>query len=95
MGQVRPVHVHRLLAEGSVDQRMREILTAKRAVFDDYVRMSDLKDASPHAIDVSALAAAPKADAERRIIELERRRLGLAVDGEGDEIGAEVARRGT
>jgi SNF2 family DNA or RNA helicase len=83
LGQVRPVHVHRLLAEDSVDQRMREILTTKRDLFDEYVRMSDLKDASPHAVDVSALATAPpvRAQAERRIVELERRRLGLAVTG--------------
>ena len=85
LGQLRPVHVHRLLAEGSVDQRMREILTTKRRLFDDYMRMSDLKDASPHAIDVSALAAAPRAQAESRIIELERRRLGLTVDGTPDD----------
>jgi superfamily II DNA or RNA helicase len=84
MGQLRPVHVHRLLAEGGVDQRMLEILTTKRHLFDEYVRMSDLKDASPHAIDVSALAAAPRAHAERSIIELERRRLGLAVDAHDD-----------
>jgi superfamily II DNA or RNA helicase len=95
LGQVRPVHVHRLLAEGSVDQRMREILTAKRRLFDDYVRMSDLKEASPHAIDVAALAAAPQADAERRIIELERRRLGLTADGAGGAGSAEPAQRGS
>jgi hypothetical protein len=95
MGQVRPVHVHRLLAEASVDQQMREILAAKRRLFDDYVRMSDLKDASPDAIDVSALAAAPQADAERRIVELERRRLGLTSDGAGDGSRAEAARRGS
>jgi SNF2 family DNA or RNA helicase len=85
LGQVRPVHVHRLLAEGGVDQRMREILATKRQLFDEYMRMSDLKDASPHAIDVSALAAAPQAEAERRIIERERRRLGLVADGAHDD----------
>jgi superfamily II DNA or RNA helicase len=94
MGQLRPVHVHRLLAEGTVDQRMREILATKRQLFDEYVRMSDLKDASPHAIDVSALAAAPQAESERRIIELERRRLGLTVDGAHDGSSAAPADRG-
>jgi hypothetical protein len=59
---------------------MLEILIAKRRLFDEYVRTSDLKDASPHATDVSALAAAPQARAEREIIELERRRLGLTAD---------------
>jgi hypothetical protein len=56
--------------------------------------MSDLKDASPHAIDVSALAAAPQAQAESRIIELERRRLGLTVDGARDDSSTEPAHRG-
>ena len=84
LGQVRPVHVHRLLAEGGVDQRMLEILSTKRQLFDEYARMSDLKEASPHAIDVSALTTLPppggpqgrgQAQTERQIIELERRRL--------------------
>jgi hypothetical protein len=95
LGQLRPVHVHRLLAEGGVDQRMLEILTTKRHLFDEYVRMSDLKDASPHAIDVSALAAAPPAQAERRIIELERRRLGLTVDDTDDDGSAKPASHGS
>jgi superfamily II DNA or RNA helicase len=95
LGQLRPVHVHRLLAEGGVDQRMVEILTAKRQQFDEYVRMSDLKDASPRAVDVSALAAAPQAKAERRIIEVERRRLGLTADDSHDEGSAEPATSGS
>ena len=94
LGQLRPVHVHRLLTEGGVDQRMLEILTTKRHLFDEYVRMSDLKDASPHAIDVSALAAASPAQAERRIIELERRRLGLTVDDTHDDSSAKPASPG-
>jgi SNF2 family DNA or RNA helicase len=94
MGQVRPVHVHRLLAEGGVDQRMLEILTTKRQLFDEYVRMSDLKDASPGATDVSALAAAPQAQAARRIIEVERRRLGLTVDAAPDDDSVEPATSG-
>ena len=81
MGQVRPVNVHRLLAENSVDQRMLEILATKSVLFDEYVRRSDLKDASPDAVDVSdAVAtghAVSQAEAERRIIELERRRFGF------------------
>jgi superfamily II DNA or RNA helicase len=95
LGQVRPVHVHRLLAEDGVEQRMLEILTTKRHLFDEYVRMSDLKDASPHAIDVSALAATPQAQAERRIIELERRRLGLTVDNTHDDGSAEPTTHGS
>ena len=81
MGQVRPVNVHRLLAENSVDQRTLDILATKSVLFDEYVRRSDLKDASPDAVDVSDAAATgqavSQAEAERRIIELERRRFGF------------------
>ena len=79
MGQVRPVDVHRLLAEDTVDQRMLEILAAKAVLFDEYVRRSELKDHSPDAVDVSDLKAAQdvgtQVEAERRIIEMERKRL--------------------
>ena len=79
MGQVRSVDVHRLLAEDTVDQRMLEILATKAVLFDEYVRRSELKDHSPDAVDVSDLKAAEEvgtqAEAERRIIEMERKRL--------------------
>jgi SNF2 family DNA or RNA helicase len=81
MGQVRSVDVHRLLAEDTVDQRMLEILAAKASLFDEYVRRSELKDQSPDAVDVSDLNAArevsSQAEAERRIIESERKRLRM------------------
>jgi SNF2 family DNA or RNA helicase len=81
MGQARPVDVHRLLAEDSVDQRMLEILATKAALFDEYVRRSELKEISADAVDVSDVDAAKKvasvAEEERRIIDIERRRLGI------------------
>jgi SNF2 family DNA or RNA helicase len=81
MGQVRSVDVHRLLAEDTVDQRMLAILANKAALFDEYVRRSELKDHSPDAVDVSDLKAAEEvssqAEAERRIIEMERKRLRM------------------
>jgi SNF2 family DNA or RNA helicase len=81
MGQVRRVDVHRLLAEDSVDQRMLEILAAKTILFDEYVRRSELKDMSPDAVDISdineAMKAGTQAQAEYRIIEMERKRLHL------------------
>jgi SNF2 family DNA or RNA helicase len=81
MGQVRPVDVHRLLAENSVDQRMLEILAAKTVLFDEYVRRSELKDLSPDAVDISdineARKAGTQAQAEYRIIEMERKRLHM------------------
>ncbi len=84
MGQVRPVEVHRLLAEDSVDERMVEILAHKSALFADYVRKSDMKDATPAAVDATdpasdaeTLDAVGEAEHERQIIEVERTRLGL------------------
>jgi superfamily II DNA or RNA helicase len=81
MGQVRSVDVHRLLAEQTVDQRMLEILATKAVLFDEYVRRSELKDQSPDAVDVSDLKAAEEVgsqvEAERRIIEMERKRLRM------------------
>ena len=81
MGQARPVEVHRLLAQDSVDECMLETLGRKAALFDEYVRKSELTEASAFAIDVSELPivedVASQAEAERRIIEMERKRLGL------------------
>lgn len=93
MGQTRRVHVHRLLAQDSVDERMLEILRGKGALFDEYVRMSALKDASPQAIDISDVEAVEdvlsQTAAERAILQAERRRLGLPPlsrpDGEQEE----------
>jgi SNF2 family DNA or RNA helicase len=80
-GQARPVDVHRLLAEDTVDQRMLEVLASKAALFDEYVRKSSLKDVSPDAVDISNVELAKEvvsvAEEERRIVELEQRRLGL------------------
>jgi SNF2-related domain len=56
MGQVRPVDVHRLLCENSVDQRVLELLAGKREAFDEYARRSDMANASPDAIDTGSAA---------------------------------------
>ena len=81
MGQVRPVEVHRLLTENSVDEHMRNILSRKSALFAEYVQKSAIKDAAPEAIDTTeddnTGRVASQAEHERRIIEIERRRLGL------------------
>lgn len=81
LGQLRPVEVHRLLTENSVDERMLVILARKSALFAEYVRQSAMKDATPEAIDITdderTAEVASQAEQERRIIELERRRLGL------------------
>jgi superfamily II DNA or RNA helicase len=73
MGQIRRVQVHRLLVADSVDQRMLEILEAKKGLFDAYARRSDTAESIPGAVDVSPAALS------RRIVDTERERLGLAV----------------
>lgn len=81
MGQVRRVHVHRLLAQDSADQRMLEILSEKRALFNEYVRRSALRDSTPDAVDIADSEAAKDAvsfaEAEKIIIDQERVRLGI------------------
>jgi len=83
MGQIRPVDVHRLLAKDSADERMLEVLAEKRALIAEYVP-SEVTLASPDAVDVSDTSTTTKAagqvEAERRIIEIERRRLGIDSD---------------
>jgi SNF2 family DNA or RNA helicase len=81
MGQVRPVEVHRLLTENSVDEHMKEVLTRKSVLFSEYATKSHIKDVAPEATDSTdedrLVKAVSQIEQERRIIELERRRLGL------------------
>lgn len=51
MGQVRRVTVHRLLVRPGVDQRMKELVEHKTAIFDDYARQSAIADQAPDAVD--------------------------------------------
>jgi SNF2 family DNA or RNA helicase len=74
LGQVQKVQVHRLLVADSVDERMLELLEGKIALFDAYARRSDTADAAPHARDMSEAGMA------RRVVGIERARLGLAAD---------------
>jgi superfamily II DNA or RNA helicase len=73
MGQVRPVDVHRLLCEDSVDQRILELLAAKREAFDEYARRSDMANATPDAVD-----AGSDTELRRAIVAAERTRLKAA-----------------
>jgi SNF2 family DNA or RNA helicase len=73
MGQVRPVDVHRLLGEDSVDQRILELLAGKREAFDEYARRSDMANATPDAIDTAA-----ETELRRAIVAAERKRLKAA-----------------
>jgi superfamily II DNA or RNA helicase len=73
MGQVRPVDVHRLLGEDSVDQRVLELLAGKREAFDEYARRSDMAKAAPDAVDATS-----EAELRQAIVAAERRRLQAA-----------------
>lgn len=69
MGQLESVQVHRLLSEEGVDRRVTEILAKKRALFDDFARISDTAESAPEAVDIS------EADLAREVIAAERERL--------------------
>ncbi|GHH81301.1 helicase SNF2 [Streptomyces sulfonofaciens] len=71
MGQVRTVRVHRLLAAGSVDERMLAALEDKARLFDAYARRSDMAEATPDAVDIS------DGTLVRHIVEDEQRRLAV------------------
>jgi superfamily II DNA or RNA helicase len=73
MGQVRPVDVHRLLCEDSVDQRILELLADKREAFDEYARRSDMANATPDAVDTGS-----ESELRRAIVAAERTRLKAA-----------------
>jgi superfamily II DNA or RNA helicase len=73
MGQVRRVDVHRLLCEDSVDQRVLELLAAKREAFDEYARRSDMANATPDAV-----GAGSEAELQNTIVAAERARLKAA-----------------
>jgi SNF2 family DNA or RNA helicase len=73
MGQVRRVDVHRLLCEDSVDQRILELLAAKREAFDEYARRSDMANATPEAVN-----AGSEIELQHAIVAAERTRLKAA-----------------
>jgi len=73
MGQVRPVDVHRLLCEDSVDQRVLELLADKREAFDEYARRSDMANITPDAVDTRS-----EAELRQAIVAAERKRLKAA-----------------
>jgi superfamily II DNA or RNA helicase len=73
MGQVRPVDVHRLLCEDSVDQRVLELLADKREAFDEYARRSDMANATPDAVGIRS-----ETELRHAIVAAERKRLKAA-----------------
>jgi superfamily II DNA or RNA helicase len=73
MGQVRPVDVHRLLCEDSVDQRILELLADKREAFDEYARRSDMANVTPDAVETRS-----ESELRQAIVAAERTRLKAA-----------------
>nr|WP_274388082.1 DEAD/DEAH box helicase [Salsipaludibacter albus] len=75
MGQVRRVNVHRLLVTPGVDQRMKELVAQKAAIFDEYARQSSVVEAAPDAVDRT------EASMVQQIIDEESQRLGVVPAG--------------
>lgn len=69
MGQARSVLVHRLLAEGSIDERICELLREKSDIFERYAEDS--------VIDEANKAAEQAGGVLNRLLEEERKRLGI------------------
>lgn len=72
------------LAEDSADECILETLAAKAVRFHEYIRRSEIKETTPDSVDLSDLTATKEtvtwAEAERRLIEMERERLRLESD---------------
>jgi len=68
MGQTQRVLVHRLLARGTCDEALVELLAEKAELFDAYARKSLVKEASP---------AATETEVAKQVMRVEARRLGL------------------
>jgi SNF2 family DNA or RNA helicase len=74
MGQTRRVLVHRLLARGTCDETLLELLAGKSELFDAYARESRVADLAPSA----RRGDEDEAGLSTRMIEAELRRLGEA-----------------
>ncbi len=64
MGQSRAVTVHRLIAEGTVDEWLVDLIAEKQALFDAYAHRSSVAHASDAARDAAAALETPEAQAE-------------------------------
>lgn len=65
MGQTRRVLVHRLLARGTCDEPMMDILAEKSKLFDAYARKSLVKEASKEATETQLAKAVLEAEVAR------------------------------
>lgn len=82
MGQAHTVQVHRLLAKGSIDERIREVVEGKRLLIDEFARKSDAKSSDARAVDSASyrpdVLDDPAVPLDHRMIIAERHRLGFA-----------------
>lgn len=70
MGQTGVVHVHRIIGDDTVDERLLEVTAEKRKLFDQYARESEAAEIHD-AVDIS------EAQLATAIIANERKRLGI------------------
>lgn len=70
MGQTEVVHVHRIIGDDTVDERLLEVTAEKRKLFDQYARESEAAEIYD-AVDIS------EAQLASEIIAEERKRLGI------------------
>lgn len=70
MGQTAVVHVHRIIGDDTVDERLLEVTAEKRKLFDQYARESEAAEIHD-AVDIS------EAQLASAIIAEERKRLGI------------------
>lgn len=77
MGQLRTVQVHRILAAGSIDEPIRNLVLDKSAIFDEYARKSHAKDANSAAVD-TGWEPNDKRPTQDELVKAEQARLGVA-----------------
>jgi SNF2 family DNA or RNA helicase len=81
MGQIHPVHVHRVLAKDSIDERIVEIQQGKTLLFDAFARRSEATERDARAVDAGEYRPPGLDDeslpAQQRLLLAERIRLGL------------------
>lgn len=69
MGQTQRVLVHRLLARGTCDETLLELLGEKERLFDAFARRSSVKEASSQATETSLARAVVEAEQARLVEE--------------------------
>lgn len=66
MGQGRKVMAHRLVAKGTIDEDLVELVSTKQAVFNEYAHQSSVKDASAMSVDAATVEPSVESEIRRR-----------------------------